>query len=51
MKLSFILIAIITIFSSCKNKNKIDENNTQIEQDTLRYESEIHLKNIKQLSV
>tara|TARA_Y100001978_G_scaffold203377_1_gene228720 strand:+ start:520 stop:1617 length:1098 start_codon:yes stop_codon:yes gene_type:complete len=50
MKLSFIFIAIITIFYSCKNQNKIVENNNQIEKNTLRYENEIHLKNIKQLT-
>ena len=50
MKLSIILITIVTIFLSCKHQNKIDEKNNSIKQDTLRYDNEIHLKNIKQLT-
>ena len=50
MKQSFILTIIILIFSSCKNPNQKNEKSYKIELDTLRYENEVHLKNLKQLT-
>lgn len=50
MKQSIILIIIITIFSSCKNPNQKNDNNYKIEEDTLRYKNEVHLKNLKQIT-
>ena len=53
MKQSFIFTIIIIIFSSCKIPYQLttsDKKNLQIESDSLRYENEIHIKNIKQLT-
>ena len=45
-----IFLIIIIIFSSCNNINDNKVNSAIIEIDSLRYENEIHLKNIKQLT-
>jgi len=50
MKQSLILTIIIIIFSSCQNPNKKNEESYKIELDTLKYENEVHLKNLKQLT-
>ncbi|MAJ90127.1 MAG: hypothetical protein CMD08_02520 [Flavobacteriales bacterium] len=50
MKQSLILTIIILIFSSCQNPNKKNEESYKIELDTLKYENEVHLKNLKQLT-
>ena len=50
MKQSIILIIIISIFSSCKKPTQKNDKNYKIEEDTLRYKNEVHLKNLKQLT-
>ena len=50
MKQSLIFTIIIIIFSSCNNPNQNVEKNKKIELDSLRYENEVHIKNIKQLT-
>ena len=50
MKQSFILIIITLIFFSCKNKSQESEKKYKIELDTLKYDNEVHIKNLKQLT-
>lgn len=45
----FILVG-IAVFSSCKTSRNTDRTQSRTSQDTLRYEQEVHLKNLKQLT-